>query len=270
MKNNTIVTNMTQNFTDAEKKQARSNAEASKVRILTGGSSQGPTYATADTLTLSNSSNTISADTGSGSNIYTGTVPIPGSGDAGKALIVSDNLGNYTWANQKSYTAGNNISISGTTISAPNVVKHDPLWFHLDAAGQAGQDNPYTGEVNLAGGDLTFKLEFYKRSSTTHSNLIDFYLKNNNPGDMWFDITYMTADDATFSGYFTYTGNTTNYVSFQSDVTGGAGVWFPEAENPAYSSMEINVWYSKNNIFKYCHFNCTRKHYVMVSSYYYA
>lgn len=93
-----VSTNLQQDFTTDQQKQARKNISASNVKFLTSYSAYGPIYTTGDTILVSNTTHSLNVEFGDGtSQQYAGLVPIPASGDVGKILTVTDTNSSYEW-----------------------------------------------------------------------------------------------------------------------------------------------------------------------------
>lgn len=119
-----VSTNLQQDFTDNQQKQARKNIGASNVKFLTSYSAYGPIYTTGDTILVSNTTHSLNVEFGDGtSQQYAGLVPIPASGDVGKILAVTDANSGYGWERApEQYDQGdgilfvNNLSTGKTDI----------------------------------------------------------------------------------------------------------------------------------------------------------
>lgn len=109
-----VSTNLQQDFTDNQQKQARKNISASNMKFLTGSSAYGPIYTTGDTILVSNTTHSLNVEFGDGtSQQYAGLVPIPASGDVDKVLAVTDANGEYAWAPAPDkYEAGDGINFA--------------------------------------------------------------------------------------------------------------------------------------------------------------
>lgn len=98
---NKVAANIQQDFTAVQQSQARKNISATNMRFRTGSTAYGPVYSNADSVSVSDTTHSMYVDFGDGNMVqYEGLVPIAVSGDNGKVLTVTDDLGSYEWQNR--------------------------------------------------------------------------------------------------------------------------------------------------------------------------
>ena len=121
-----VSTNLQQDFTDNQQKQARKNISASNMKFLTSYSAYGPIYTTGDTILVSNTTHSLNVEFADGTaQQYAGLVPIAATGDSGKVLTVTDNVGTYGWQAIDFPRLGPNMQFLTTEIINLNTYDYD-------------------------------------------------------------------------------------------------------------------------------------------------
>lgn len=148
-KQNKVATNLQQDFTDAEKQTARNNIGTNKFKYVNGGSAYGPSYATAEEVTISNTTNGIYVTQVSGSTeLYGMFAPLTThdgehtTANQDYVLSVDDPLTNTiswkdTWHPSRNFTLyvdNNNLLHAHQGISN-NHETFGSVTFHTDTAG---------------------------------------------------------------------------------------------------------------------------------------
>ena len=178
--------------------------------------------------------------------------PYPESADNGKYLKAVYGAGNACYAvwdtpPNTTYSAGTNLTLSGTTFNCTNVMKHDSP--HVTNQAFA---NDTDFEYSIFGGDMTLKLHFTAYANNQVNSVMTPYLKGtytNNAGWMAFVNTHEIDLNNNVSDAEAVVAGDNTYVSFDNGSAGvlyGPGAWFSNAKTPAMMTMEVQYMTSNN------------------------